>query len=244
MFKSSAICLDAPAHLGTGTPGEALPIWDCHSRHRNREVGCLSLWTPDRPGHPCHTLKGNCWALLSHRVGPPSLGLLLGLHILTEAWPRSPDRATVPLPGHTWSLLPLLQTLTWVIPLSPSGMAIQLYPGIRLPPPATDAFRVLQPSLAHSSPSTGLDPFHGPLSGTCFPSVSSFCLHSVPRPALPTALASAVPSASPASSLLHPPCGLLVAPTCCLVHSPHSLGLRGQPRCCVPAADTQDLCAE
>lgn len=177
-----------------------------------------SLWTPDRPGHPCHSLKGNCWALLSHRAGPSSLGLPLGLHILLiEAWPWSPDRATVPLPGHTWSLLLLLQTLTWVILLSPSGMDIQLYPGIRLPPPATDAFRVLQPSLAQSSPSGGLDPFHGPLSSNCSP---SHCLQ-----VLPPFSAKASSSSSPGlcnhlclsslisvASAMWPPCGSYLLP--------------------------------
>lgn len=49
----------------------------------------------------------------SNTPRPPPLGLSLGLHVLlAEAWPWSPGLATVPLPGHTWRLLPFLLTLS------------------------------------------------------------------------------------------------------------------------------------
>lgn len=55
-------------------------------------------------------LKPQCW---SSAPRPPPLGLSPGLHVLlAEAWPRSHGLATVPLPGHSWRLLPFLLTLS------------------------------------------------------------------------------------------------------------------------------------
>lgn len=210
-------------------------------------------------------MRRNCWTLSSHSTGPPPLDLSPVLHVLlAEAWPQLPGLTTVPLPGHTWRLLPFLPTLSHLS--DPTTSKCQQHPDSTqvpdCPPPATNASRACLPPcrLQFPLPTWPTSPASltpapqqaqicllfvssmGPPLRTAPPLVSSFCLGSAPRLVLPAALIPAGPSASLASSLLHlatrPPHGS------CLL--PGILSVASETCCshCVPSTGTQCLCVE